>query len=146
MGIVKLPGTRPEGATTERESSDRVRQMFSEIAPRYDLLNHLLSLSLDKLWRRRTAAAFDQILRTPGARVLDLCCGTGDLTLALKRRAEKSGNGTAVIVGSDFAHPMLVRAGEKSGAAEVAGAVPAAAKAIHYAEADALQLPFADGR
>ena len=156
MGIVKLPGTRPGGAATERESSARIRQMFSDIAPRYDLLNHLLSLSLDRVWRRRTAAAFDRILRTPHARILDLCCGTGDLTLALKRRAEKAGNRSAAIFGSDFAHPMLVRASQKSSAPEAKAEVRSTeidyteseaevrATFINYAEADALQLPFAD--
>ena len=142
MGIVKLPGTRPGGAATERESSARIRQMFSDIAPRYDLLNHLLSLSLDRVWRRRTAAAFDRILRTPHARILDLCCGTGDLTLALQRRADKVGNTSAVIFGSDFAHPMLVRARQKSSAPEAKPEVRS--WGINYAEADALQLPFAD--
>ena len=146
MGIVAvpptLPGTRPEGAQTEHDASSRVRQMFSDIAPRYDLLNHLLSLSLDRVWRRRTAAAFDRILRTPGARILDLCCGTGDLTLALKRRVEKVGNRSAAIFGSDFAHPMLVRASQKSSAAEAKPEVHS--RGINYAEADALQLPFAD--
>ncbi|NDQ56247.1 MAG: bifunctional demethylmenaquinone methyltransferase/2-methoxy-6-polyprenyl-1,4-benzoquinol methylase UbiE [Acidipila sp.] len=146
MGIVavppKLPGTRPEGAQNEGESSARIRQMFSDIAPRYDLLNHLLSLSLDRVWRRRTAAAFDRILRGPHARVLDLCCGTGDLTLALQRRAEKAGNRSAAIFGSDFAHPMLVRASQKSSAPAAKPEVRS--RGIEYAEADALQLPFAD--
>ncbi len=121
------PGTRPEGVADERAASSYVREMFSRIAPRYDLLNHLLSLNLDKVWRRRTARRFQPILARPEARVLDLCCGTGDLALALYREA------SAAIFGSDFAHPMLVRAREKS-----------AATRIRYFEADALRLPCAD--
>lgn len=120
--------------------------MFSDIAPRYDLLNHLLSLSLDRLWRRRTAFALDHILRRPETRVLDLCCGTGDLAMALKRRATHSCSPGAAIFGSDFAHPMLVRAAGKSRGKDAAsGAAPVAPLGqIHYSEADALALPFAD--
>jgi demethylmenaquinone methyltransferase / 2-methoxy-6-polyprenyl-1,4-benzoquinol methylase len=106
-----LPGTRPEGARDESEAAREVRDMFSRIAPRYDFLNHLLSLSLDRIWRRRTARRFRHILRRPGARVLDLCCGTGDLTFALEREA---GQGGAEILGSDFAPPMLALAEEKA--------------------------------
>ena len=140
-----LPGTRPDGAQDERDASARVRQMFSDIAPRYDLLNHALSLSLDRLWRRRTAAALDHILRRPDARVLDLCCGTGDLALALKRRATHTRSQGAAIFASDFAHPMLVRAVEKSQSQSSAAASAPAGSAIFYSEADALTLPFADG-
>ena len=140
--LPKPPGTRPEGALDEREAATRVREMFSEIAPRYDLLNRVLSLSIDRIWRRRTARAVDHILRLPHARVLDLCCGTGDLTLALKRRATHSSGPGAAIYGSDFAHPMLVRAVEKSNAA--GSARKSRASEIGYSEADALTLPFAD--
>jgi demethylmenaquinone methyltransferase/2-methoxy-6-polyprenyl-1,4-benzoquinol methylase len=71
--------------------------MFTRIAPRYDFLNHLLSFSLDRIWRRRTAKQFHHILRRPDARVLDLCCGTGDLALALDRaRSEGRGLNPAV--------------------------------------------------
>lgn len=80
-----LPGTRPEGSRDEREAAARVRDMFTRIAPRYDFLNHLLSFSLDHVWRRRTAKRFLHILRRPDARILDLCCGTGDLAFALSR-------------------------------------------------------------
>ncbi len=125
-----VPGTQPEGIRDEREASAYVRRMFSQIAPRYDLLNHLLSLNLDRLWRARTASRFAHILRRPGARVLDLCCGTGDLVFALRRKAAPG----VECYGSDFAHPMLTRALEKS---------PMQGGAA-FAEADALQLPFAD--
>ena len=82
-----LTGTRPGGSRDEREASARVRDMFTQIAPRYDFLNHLLSFSLDHLWRQRTAKRFAEILRRPDARVLDVCCGTGDLAFALDRLA-----------------------------------------------------------
>jgi demethylmenaquinone methyltransferase / 2-methoxy-6-polyprenyl-1,4-benzoquinol methylase len=136
------PGTRPEGAATEREASEHVRRMFSAIAPRYDLLNRLLSLSFDRHWRRRAALAFDHILRLPHARVLDLCCGTGDLTLALKRRAIHSCSPGAAIFGSDFAHPMLARAMQKTADSRTTQKSPAFA--ISYFEADALRVPVAD--
>jgi len=94
-----LPGTRPEGARDEREAAARVRDMFTRIAPRYDFLNHLLSFSLDHVWRRRTAKKFLHILRRPDARILDLCCGTGDLAFALNRtRARVLRQGTASAV------------------------------------------------
>jgi len=126
------PGTRPEGATNEREARQFVRRMFSDIAGRYDLLNHLLSANLDHVWRRRTAVAFDHILRRPDARVLDVCCGTGDLALAMKRQAAHSCSPGAAIYGTDFAHSMLTRAMEKS------------ESGIRYTEGDALGLPFPD--
>src|SRR5260370_22785081 len=80
-----VKGTRPEGAVTEADASKKVREMFTQIAPRYDLLNHLLSLQLDRLWRARTAKRLQSILDRPDALVLDLCCGTGDLAFALAR-------------------------------------------------------------
>ncbi len=123
-------GTRPDGAISEADASRKVREMFTQIAPRYDLLNHLLSLQLDRIWRARTARKLRKILERPDAVVLDLCCGTGDLAFALKRKAN------ARIIGADFAHTMLVRATAKS--AEAGAAVP-------FLESDALQLPFSDG-
>jgi demethylmenaquinone methyltransferase / 2-methoxy-6-polyprenyl-1,4-benzoquinol methylase len=130
-----VKGTRPEGAATEADASKKVREMFTQIAPRYDLLNHLLSLQLDRLWRARTASLLQYILNRPDALVLDLCCGTGDLAFALARA------GKARIVGADFAHPMLVRARAKT--------APLAPPPNHSApipmpfiEADALRLPF----
>lgn len=137
-----LPGTRPEGAADEREAAARVRQMFGRIAPRYDFLNHFLSLSLDRMWRRRAARRFGQILRRPEARVLDICCGTGDLAFALEAQRQRSlapARGTPAvpvpIVGGDFAEPMLERARDKARAGG-RGAV--------FSAADAMQLPFAD--
>jgi demethylmenaquinone methyltransferase/2-methoxy-6-polyprenyl-1,4-benzoquinol methylase len=132
-----VKGTRPEGAITEADASAKVREMFTRIAPRYDLLNHLLSLQLDRLWRARAAKRLRPILSRPDALVLDLCCGTGDLAFSLAR------SGKARIVGADFAHTMLVRAKEKS-AALVAGASGNSAMALSLFEADAMRLPFAE--
>jgi demethylmenaquinone methyltransferase/2-methoxy-6-polyprenyl-1,4-benzoquinol methylase len=131
-----LPGTRPAGTRDEAEASRRVQEMFGRIAPRYDFLNHLLSLSLDRVWRRRTARRFAHIVRRPDARTLDLCCGTGDLTMELER-AGMAGcpRQPGLILGSDFAPAMLTRAREK---AQGRSAVP------EYLAADALALPFAD--
>ena len=138
MADVAAPvkGTRPEGATTEADASNKVREMFTQIAPRYDLLNHLLSLQLDRLWRARTARRLKLILDRPDALVLDLCCGTGDLTLALALA------GNARIIGADFAHPMLVRAKEKT-ATQTPPANQSAVSPMPFFEADALRLPFA---
>ncbi len=97
--------------------------MFDRIAPRYDLLNHLLSLNIDRYWRSRTVAQVPEILGRPGARVLDVCCGTGDLTLALQSRGP-----SANVFGSDFSHRMLATARRKCRSA--------------FLEADALQLPI----
>ncbi len=133
-----LPGTRPSGATDEREASARVRAMFTRIAPRYDFLNHLLSFSLDRIWRRRTARHFLHILSRPEARVLDLCCGTGDLTFALDRGRTAALNPAqrrSPIIGSDFVEGMLVRARDKAAGAR--------SDAL-FAAADALRLPFAN--
>ncbi|HUA16953.1 MAG TPA: bifunctional demethylmenaquinone methyltransferase/2-methoxy-6-polyprenyl-1,4-benzoquinol methylase UbiE [Verrucomicrobiae bacterium] len=127
-------GAAPRGASDRQAAADAVREMFSSIAPRYDLLNHILSLNVDRVWWRRTARTFRHILAQPDARVLDLCCGTGDMTFALAREARRRGNSAAPIFGADFSHAMLQRARRKSGAA--ANAVP------RWIEADALNLPF----
>jgi demethylmenaquinone methyltransferase/2-methoxy-6-polyprenyl-1,4-benzoquinol methylase len=125
-----LPGTRPEGVRNETEAAAHVREMFGRIAPRYDLLNHLLSLDIDKLWRRRVARRFSAVLLDPNASVLDLCCGTGDLAFAFRREAPTG----AEIIGSDFVPEMLVRARLKAAAAKAR---------VEFIEADALNLPFA---
>jgi demethylmenaquinone methyltransferase/2-methoxy-6-polyprenyl-1,4-benzoquinol methylase len=103
--------------------------MFTAIAPRYDLLNHVLSFNVDRLWWRRTARSFAPVLARD-ARVLDLCCGTGDMTFALRRQAGRS---AAKILGVDFSHAMLQRANDKSGETQ-----------LRWVEADALRLPFSD--
>jgi demethylmenaquinone methyltransferase/2-methoxy-6-polyprenyl-1,4-benzoquinol methylase len=122
-------GATPEGARDTESAARAVRQMFGSIAPRYDLLNHLLSFSIDRLWWRRTARTFLPILQRPDAYVLDLCCGTGDMTFALRRQAPESSR----IVGLDFSHPMLERATRKS-----------AGTSVRWVEGDALHLPLPD--
>jgi demethylmenaquinone methyltransferase/2-methoxy-6-polyprenyl-1,4-benzoquinol methylase len=106
----------------------RIRRMFGQVAPRYDLLNHLLSLNIDKYWRWRTTRLVPPIGKAP---ILDLCTGTGDLALAYDRAAA----GKASIIGADFCHEMLVRAREKT-------LRRGAAQRIRYLEADAQQLPL----
>jgi demethylmenaquinone methyltransferase/2-methoxy-6-polyprenyl-1,4-benzoquinol methylase len=132
-----VKGTRPEGAVSETDASQKVREMFTRIAPRYDLLNHLLSLQIDRLWRSRVAKRLRPILSRPDALVLDVCCGTGDLSFSLAR------SGEARIIGVDFAHTMLVRAREK-GAALASGTGKNAPTPVPFFEADAMRLPFAD--
>jgi demethylmenaquinone methyltransferase/2-methoxy-6-polyprenyl-1,4-benzoquinol methylase len=127
-----LPGTRPAGAQDEGAAAGQVREMFGRIAPRYDLLNHLLSLRFDVLWRRRVVRRYRTLLARHDTRVLDLCCGTGDLALAF---AQVAGAPGAKIVGADFVHPMVMRALDKS-RRTAAGARPV------FIEADALTLPF----
>lgn len=136
----KVPGTRPAGVRDEREAAAHVQRMFGAIAPRYDFLNHLLSFSLDHVWRWRTARRFRNILRRPEARVLDVCCGTGDLAFALDRaRASliggQPGTQRLPVFGSDFVEAMLDRA---------RGKARKHARATTFAAADALQLPFGD--
>src|ERR1700679_567983 len=104
MSGAAAKGTTPAGAHDEREAAAWVRGMFGRVAHRYDFLNHLLSFNVDRYWRAYTVRRVRHILERPGARVLDLCCGTGDLALALGRRSP------SVVLGSDFCHPMLVSA------------------------------------
>src|SRR5690242_11783509 len=101
-----MKGTTPEGTASEQEAAQWVRNMFGRVAHRYDLANHLLSFNIDRYWRRHTVKRVRDVLCRPGARVLDICCGTGDLLLALER---ESG---APVWGSDFCHPMLAAAKE----------------------------------
>ena len=94
------------------QPAEDVRKMFDSIAGRYDLLNHILSGGIDQLWWRRTARALRQILRRPDARVLDLCCGTGDMTVALLRH-RPSTSSTEPILAVDFSHNMLTLGNHK---------------------------------
>ena len=126
----RIVGATPAGARDRESAAQAVREMFTSIAPRYDLLNHVLSFNIDRLWWWRTARKFDAILRRPEARVLDLCCGTGDMAFALHRRA---GSEAAQILGADFSHAMLQRAAEKGSGTK-----------LRWIEADALRLPFPD--
>ena len=114
---------------TELEASQLVRAMFGRVARRYDLANHLLSFSIDRYWRAHTARRLRHILRNPAARVLDICCGTGDLVVALERTRG------APVLGSDFCHPMLVSAARK---------LARGRKRSPLFEADALHLPLVD--
>ncbi len=131
--VLRPQGTSPEGAIDEQDASRKVREMFTRIAPRYDLLNHLLSAQLDRRWRARTARELQATLQRADAMVLDLCCGTGDLAFCLTRGAK------ARILGADFSHTMLVRAKEKG------QFLSGKDWRIPFLEADALRLPFADG-
>jgi demethylmenaquinone methyltransferase/2-methoxy-6-polyprenyl-1,4-benzoquinol methylase len=120
----------PLGAPGNEESTARaVQNMFESVAPRYDFLNHLLSLRRDVAWRRATARALRDVLARPGAFAVDVCCGTGDLALAFSRYS------AGHVVGTDFCHPMLTFAREKAASA---------GRAISFLEADALRLPFLD--
>jgi demethylmenaquinone methyltransferase/2-methoxy-6-polyprenyl-1,4-benzoquinol methylase len=130
-GNQRIVGAAPVGAQDRESAARAVREMFTSIAPRYDLLNHVLSFNTDRVWWWRAARTFDSILRRGDARVLDLCCGTGDMTLALRRRAN---SGNVQILGADFSHAMLQRA-----------AVKGRGTSLQWIEADALQLPFPDG-
>src|SRR5258706_15867413 len=87
----RTQGASPEGAGNPQAAAQAVRQMFSEIAPRYDLLNHVLSMSVDRLWWWRAARRFDAILADGGAGGVDLCCGTGEMAVGFERRARGGG-------------------------------------------------------
>jgi demethylmenaquinone methyltransferase/2-methoxy-6-polyprenyl-1,4-benzoquinol methylase len=129
------PGARPPGAVDEAEAAQAVRQMFDSIAPRYDLLNHVLSANVDRLWWRRAARRFQPLLADPQAAILDICCGTGDMTLALLQHRPA---GARPILAADFSPAMLSRAELKFAARQAACGEPGAV-AI---EADALHLPI----
>jgi demethylmenaquinone methyltransferase/2-methoxy-6-polyprenyl-1,4-benzoquinol methylase len=122
-------GTTPAGAATDDQASRWVRDMFGRVAHRYDLANHLLSFNIDRHWRSRTVAEVRAILRHPETRALDLCCGTGDLLMALE-----SARG-ARCFGSDFCHPMLAAAGAKLRKSRL--------RSVLF-ESDALRLPVRD--
>jgi demethylmenaquinone methyltransferase / 2-methoxy-6-polyprenyl-1,4-benzoquinol methylase len=107
-----------ESGTLEPEA---VRGMFDRIAPVYDVMNRVMTAGLDQRWRRLAAAE----VVWPGDRVLDACCGTGDLAVECERRGGR-------VVGLDFSEPMLARARKKSGA-------------IEWVQGDALALPFEGG-
>ena len=128
----QVVGAAPQGASDQYEAARAVRDMFTSIAPRYDLLNHVLSFNIDRIWWRRTARTFGHILTRSDARILDLCCGTGDMTFALRRQAGKY---SPRIAGADFSHAMLQRANAKS------SGFPSGSKP-DWIEADALNLPL----
>jgi demethylmenaquinone methyltransferase/2-methoxy-6-polyprenyl-1,4-benzoquinol methylase len=113
------------------KSGERVREMFRQIAPRYDRMNHLLSMNVDRYWRWRTVRG---LRIEPGYPILDTCTGTGDLALAIARAAPDS----VAVTGSDFCHAMLKIARDKRGPAGDASA------RVEFLEADSQSLPFAD--
>jgi demethylmenaquinone methyltransferase / 2-methoxy-6-polyprenyl-1,4-benzoquinol methylase len=123
--MATAPGPRPE---TGRARENQVQTIFSEIAPRYDLLNHVLSLNIDRRWRKKAVNRLALPHDRP-ARVLDACAGTYDLSLELTGRPDFRGE----VVASDFARPMLVEGKGKLGDAPVRPLC-----------ADTLRLPFAD--
>ena len=131
---IKSTGASPEGARDPQSAANAVRQMFDEIAPRYDLLNHVLSANVDRMWWWRTARRFDHLLRRADARVLDLCCGTGDMTMALHARRPQQ---SEAIVAADFSHQMLIR-GEHKFRTRNAN--------VRTVEADALSMPFSSSQ
>ncbi len=122
-------GTKPPGTITEQQAAAWVRSMFEDVAPKYDFLNHVLSFNVDRLWRKRLLQAVRPILDKPGARVLDLCCGTGDVLLELQQATRNA------VWGADFCHPMLVTAREKIERRNFPSVV---------LEGDALTLPLRD--
>jgi demethylmenaquinone methyltransferase/2-methoxy-6-polyprenyl-1,4-benzoquinol methylase len=144
MGIVTIErtpeherstGARPAGITTEQAAAANVRQMFDTIAPTYDRANHVLSVGLDRWMWSRAARTFRSTLQRPEAVALDLCCGTGDMTLALLKHRpnqQPATNNQQPILAVDFSHQMLSRGAEKF--------VP---HNIIPIEADALHLPIA---
>ncbi len=123
-----MTGTTPPGTANEAQAARWVQRMFAGIAPKYDLLNHLLSFNIDRGWRRLLVQKLLPILQRSDAKVLDLCCGTGDVLLDLQTAA------ATPVMGADFCHPMLVSAQKK-----------AAAKGFRAPlfEGDALALPLA---
>ena len=124
-------GARPKGEATEAAAAEQVREIFDAIAPSYDLLNHLLSMGLDRRWWGRAARSFQEVLARPNVRVLDVCCGTGDMTAALLKLRPAIAE---PVVGLDFSAEMLERARRKySGANAV------------WVKGDAMHLPYADG-
>jgi demethylmenaquinone methyltransferase / 2-methoxy-6-polyprenyl-1,4-benzoquinol methylase len=123
-----MPDKRQENTD---DHATRVREMFSRIAARYDLLNHLLSGNIDKRWRKLVAKRLQPALSSPDARALDVACGTGDLSLALVAATG------ARVIGLDFCRPMLDLAAHKARNG-------AAAPQSRFIEGDALRLPFAD--
>lgn len=121
-------GAKPAGSEDETSAARAVRQMFNSIAPRYDLLNHLLSANIDRLWWRRTARRFRAILEDPDTTVLDICCGTGDMTMALLNLRP---NHARPVLAADFARAMLDRGKHKF-----------LGRPVVVLEADALHLPL----
>lgn len=116
-----------EQTASELEHARKVREMFSRISPRYDFLNHFLSINIDKCWRKLVRKFLVDVLNDRNAIVLDVACGTGDLSIELQR------DSAAKVIGTDFCRPMLAIAKEKN---EIQP------RSIPYIEGDAMSLPF----
>ncbi len=116
--------------TTVDKTGSRVREMFAEIAPRYDLMNHVLSVGIDIRWRRKTV---NQLRLNGTLPILDCCTGTGDLALMIANQVK----GRVQVIGTDFCAPMLQIAKKKHAAAD--GDLP-----VRFLEADTQMLPFGD--
>ena len=115
---------------TNHLSEEEVNQLFSRVAGKYDLMNNVISLGTQRAWRK---ALFNQLQVGPGADCLDLCCGTGDLTIALAEQVGRTGR----VIGLDFNQEMLKLAEKKARARELQ-------KDIELVQADAMHLPFKD--
>ena len=126
-------GARPAGSQDEATAAQSVRQMFESIAPRYDLLNHVLSANVDRLWWSRTARRFRPVLADTNAAILDICCGTGDMTMALLKRRPMNAR---PILAADFSRGMLMRGRQKFSMRRPLEPIAVAL------EADALHLPL----
>ena len=100
-------GTTPPGTSGEQQAARWVERMFAEVAPRYDLLNHVLSFNIDRGWRKTLIRCLSPVLERPGANVLDLCCGTGDVLIDMESISKGH------VMGADFCHPMLMAAQRK---------------------------------
>jgi demethylmenaquinone methyltransferase/2-methoxy-6-polyprenyl-1,4-benzoquinol methylase len=126
-------GAKPMGVEDEESAAKTVQRMFNTIAPRYDLLNHVLSANVDRHWWWRTARQFHPVLANANAAILDICCGTGDMTMALLKRRPHNAR---PILAVDFAHAMLSR-----GALKFSRRKPSQPSAVAL-EGDALHLPL----
>jgi demethylmenaquinone methyltransferase/2-methoxy-6-polyprenyl-1,4-benzoquinol methylase len=128
----------PLGSPNDIAGTGRaVRNMFAAITPRYDFLNHFLSLGCDIAWRRATARELRVVVARPGSLTVDVCCGTGDLALALARFS------AGKVIGTDFCHPMVRTASAKVAKVSASDARALSPRPI-FMEADTLALPFSD--
>ncbi len=129
-------GASPAGVRPgdEAAAAESIREMFGRVAPRYDLLNRLLSGRVDVYWRKRLVDSIRDVLARPEARLLDVCCGTGDVALALERERRNQTTARRPVLASDFCRPMLDAARGKL-----------ASFGSSLFEADATRLPLPDG-
>jgi demethylmenaquinone methyltransferase / 2-methoxy-6-polyprenyl-1,4-benzoquinol methylase len=127
--VEAVRGTTPPGTNDEREAAQWVERMFGRIAPRYDFLNHILSFNIDRGWRKVLLQSMAPVLRLENGKILDLCCGTGDVLLELRSVAK------GTVLGVDFCHPMLIAARKKASEH---------GRSVLLIEADALTLPFSE--